>query len=134
MDRSRLEIDFPQEAPTWLECPVCGEETNSLKEYHVLDTLFFALFYVTWQSIDCVACPDCMRRYLAKRLLINFFSANFSWPVLVLPRYLILFGRSFTLGHSKVIDEEFREGYEKACLRAKWAEEDARNLSDPSSF
>lgn len=113
------------EPPIWLECPVCGQDTNSMKEYEVLDEFFFLMKRSKISTIDCVACLDCMRRYMIKRLLINFLSAHLSWPFVVLPPFLILFARSFTLGHSKKIHDEFREGYKKALLRAKWAEEDA---------
>jgi len=67
---------------------------------------------------------------MVKRLAINFFSANFSWPVVIRPPFLILFARSFTLGHSKKIHDAFREGYQKAVLQAKWAEEDAGVSTD----
>ena len=130
MELKTLVVNFPKDPPIWLECPVCGQDTNSLKEYRVVESFFFAFFYLAWQSIDCVACPDCMRRYMVKRLAINFFSANFAWPVVLLPPFLILFARSFTLGHSKKIQDEFRDGYQKVVLRAKWAEEDAGVSTD----
>ena len=115
---------IPFEPPTHLDCPICDRETDALKEFGVIETFFFMGIFAKWQMVTYTACPRCMRTYLLKRLLVNFFATNFLWPIMIVPPFLIQFARTFWRQHSRVLLQEYYDAYLLAMRRADWAEED----------
>jgi hypothetical protein len=107
-----------------LECPECDRETGALKEFHFVDEYFSIVLYHKWTMTDCLACPRCMQLHLLKRLGVTIFTANIAWPFFLLPHYSYLLALTFVPRHSKSIQKEFREAYQLALNRKKWAEED----------
>ncbi len=110
--------------PEWLDCPECGELTNSLKDFRLIDELFSLLFYHKWSMIDIIACPGCMRKNLIRRMIITIASSNFIWPLVPLPHYSYFLIHTLIPGHSKSICKEFEDAYKLALRRKKWADED----------
>jgi hypothetical protein len=91
---------------TWhLSCPRCGEATDSLKRYRVLDYLLFLFVGLAYGASTATACPRCMRRLLLVNTLYNAPLANLLWPVAILPWNLPLFIASYMRGHSQSILE-----------------------------
>ena len=121
---------IPFEPPEWIECPICEEETNSLKEHAVMQTLFFIGIYAKWESVEYTACPSCMRIFLVKRLIVNFFASNVLWPFLIVPPFLYRFVASFKIGHGDPILKEYYDAYKRAIRRAHWELEDAQSEQD----
>jgi len=77
-------------------CPVCGQASGSLKWFQ-LPFIVFLILIVAWSHEDYVACPDCMRRHLAKRCLAALFLSNIFWPFLVV-WYGCQYGATFARG------------------------------------
>jgi hypothetical protein len=115
---------IPFEPPEYIECPHCDCETDSLKEYLVLETFYFVLIFWRLERTLLTACPKCMRKYLFNRLFANLVTSNLLWPIVNLPLYLITTYRTFMLGHSSSIIEEYRQAYELAIRRVGWEMED----------
>jgi hypothetical protein len=84
-------------------CPVCGELTDSLKQYRYFDWCLCLLLHAAWQVTIHRACPPCMRKFILKKCLLNVLPANLVWIVLVLPLGLVLIAASYTDGHSRAV-------------------------------
>ena len=82
------------------ECPVCGRQTDSLKQYQLLARMWFLLFFHAHQTAICRACPECMRRFAWRLAWGNIVSANVSWPFVMLPQALWVGVSSRIPGHS----------------------------------
>jgi hypothetical protein len=95
-------MTFEDQETGLLRCSQCGQLTDSLKEYHYLRWCVFLLAGAIYQTATVRACPECMRAFLRKSLLINVLPANLLWLVLLLPWGLILLAMSHRGGHSKV--------------------------------
>lgn len=97
-----------------LTCPDCGRSTYSLKQYAFVDYVVFLVLAAAWQRTVHVACPACMRWFVARKSLINIVPANILWLVFLLPWTLILFARSYTKGHSKAVRERIDQALRSA--------------------
>ena len=83
-------------------CPVCGEESDSVKSYEYILMLFAFVAY-GYQTTRQVGCPSCTRQMIGKNLLVNLPTANVAWPIICLPWGLVLLLMSLTRGHSKSV-------------------------------
>lgn len=68
-----------------VECPECGRMTDSLKQATLFNKLLFLMVYTRWQTVRYTCCPECMRKHIAEHSASTLLSANFLWPLLVLP-------------------------------------------------
>lgn len=83
-----------------LPCPMCHQQTESLKVYRLPTFLLFLFFGASFRHGDIAACPPCMRGKIAKLAAINILPANLLWLVLLLPWYSIAALRTLIPGHS----------------------------------
>lgn len=95
----REAVYLPENAE--LPCPVCGQPTDSLKQYRYVNWAFFYLIGATLSQIFHRACPGCMRRFVARRAALNLVSANLLWFLLLLPWGLVLIAATYRRGHSR---------------------------------
>lgn len=95
----RQAVYLPEDAEP--DCPVCGQPTDSLKQYRYVNWVVFYLFGASYSHIYHRACPGCMRRFVARRAALNLFPANLLWFALVLPWGLGLFVATYRKGHSR---------------------------------
>jgi hypothetical protein len=86
-----------------LRCPLCGQMTDSLKEYRYVRWCVFLLAGAIYQDATVGACPRCMRAFVRKSLLINVLPANVVWLVGLLPWGLVLLAATYRKGHSRSI-------------------------------
>jgi hypothetical protein len=85
------------------QCDYCGKATCSLKSFELPAVLCLFPLYIPSISIEAepiVACPGCMRWYIAKFLLCNVVTANILWPFFSLLPSLYLFAMTIPKGHS----------------------------------
>ncbi len=97
------------EAGATILCPVCSEESDSVKCYHYIFMLFAIVGY-GYKTIPQVGCPSCTRGMIGKNLLVNILTANLVWPIICLPWGIVLFLMSFTKGHSRSVLKTLAEG------------------------
>ncbi|MFT5355929.1 MAG: hypothetical protein ACI9KE_003150 [Polyangiales bacterium] len=83
-----------------LPCPMCHQQTDSLKVYRLPTFLLFFFFGASFRKSDIVACPPCMRGKMAKLAVINILPANLLWLILLMPWYSIAALRTLAKGHS----------------------------------
>jgi hypothetical protein len=69
----------------------------------MLGFLLYLFVFAYHRRKTVVACPRCMRAAIFESTVINVLPANLLWVVLVLPWNAILFGMSFTRGHSRKV-------------------------------
>ena len=91
-----------------VECPDCGQPSDSIKCYSTMILLFIWVFAM-WFPKKEVACPSCIRGKITLFCLINIVTANILWPIIILPWALVLFCMSFTKGHSSEIQQILRD-------------------------
>jgi hypothetical protein len=84
-----------------VRCGTCGEATDSIKQYRMVDYLLFLGIFAAWRTVVRIGCPRCIRRDLLGRTLVNIVLANVLWLPVVLPWHLIQALRSVRRGHSK---------------------------------
>ncbi len=94
---------FDERETRLLSCPVCGQQTDSLKEYRYVRWCVFLLAGAIYQAATFSACPRCMRGLLGRSLLINALPANVVWLVGLLPWGLILLSATYRQGHSRAV-------------------------------
>lgn len=85
-----------------LQCPVCGETSDSIKSYSLPDVTFMFVAY-SWGYEHHVACAKCMRRAILVTGFDGLLSANVVWPIFYLPRLSVHLVRTFVKGHSEDI-------------------------------
>jgi hypothetical protein len=101
-------------------CPVCGQPTDSLKQYRYINwCVFFGA--AIHQTVVYRACPACMRKFIWKRCLINIVPANLVWLIGLLPWGLILIAGTYLKGHSALVKQGLSP--EMALARERAAEE-----------
>jgi tetratricopeptide (TPR) repeat protein len=93
----------PQSEGVLLPCPVCGQTTDSLKEYHYIRWCVYWVLGSWKQEVAYRACPQCMRQFLWSRCLLNALPANVAWLLGFLPRALYLIRDSYRPGHSLAV-------------------------------
>jgi hypothetical protein len=95
---------------TPVTCPVCGNETDSLKSY-ILPNFTFVFVATRWKWEYKVACAKCMRKMLLKNAGLHIITANVLWPIVVLPRFSVNLTRTFVKGHSEDVinDLQFKK-------------------------
>jgi uncharacterized membrane protein len=94
---------FSLPADAALDCPVCGQPTDSLKQYRFVGWVVFYLFGAIWQTAFYRGCPRCVRGMIGRRMAWNLVPANLLWFLLVLPWGLGLIAASFRKGHSAAV-------------------------------
>jgi hypothetical protein len=87
------------EYPDVLRCPECGQFTDSLKHYKLLQFGLFVVVAGTGQMDHVTACPRCMRRIILRRFFVNLVTANLLM-IFFGPALLFQYGRTFWRGHS----------------------------------
>ena len=101
--------DLQPRASAWLDedveldCPVCANPTDSLKQYRYVGWVVFYLAGATYSTTYYRACPGCVRKFVARRAARNLVPANLLWPLLVLPWGLGLVVASYRRGHSAAV-------------------------------
>jgi hypothetical protein len=93
----------PIAAAAALPCPLCGQATESLKQYQYVRWMVFYLVGASWQQLVLRACPRCMRGQIVRRMVWNIVPANVLWVVLLLPWGLGLLIASRRKGHSPAV-------------------------------
>src|SRR5262249_51812911 len=99
MEKTPPQSEFAALRSGEVQCPICSELTDSLKQYE-FDWIVFVLHHSSHQKVRYAACPSCMRRYLARYALISLLVANLLWPVAVLPKASARLIATFLDGHS----------------------------------
>lgn len=62
--------------PELLPCPMCGQETDRLKQFHLPTVILFAVVVWAFRSDTVTACPKCMRRSICRRYFGNLLPGN----------------------------------------------------------
>lgn len=91
-----------------ITCPECGKPTDSLKQATLFNKLLFLMVYYRWQNVTYTCCPDCMRKHIADRSAATLITANFMWPLAVLPLHGYHLYKTYQPGHSKSVLQAFR--------------------------
>ena len=87
-----------------IACPICGQESDSIKSYTLPDITFAFVAY-RWGYIEATACSKCMRKIILNQAFDTLIKTNLFWPVLAFPRLAVNMTRCFVKGHSEdVID------------------------------
>lgn len=81
-------------------CPACGRPTDSLKRYHMINIFICLIIAFSAQRLTYTSCPDCMRKKIAERALINIIPANVAFPIIFV-MFFIQFCRTFVSGHTR---------------------------------
>jgi hypothetical protein len=84
-------------------CPVCGQATDSLKQYTCYGRCGFYVIWIEVQTVVYRACPVCLRQFLWRTCLDNMISANVFWLLLLLPKTLLQVASTHTTGHSRSV-------------------------------
>ena len=89
-----------------IRCPECGNPSDSIKCYRMIDWILFLVIYATWQQATYTCCPKCMRKHiLLNGFTYNILTGNLLWIFLVLPWSIVQLIMSYTKGHSKKVHE-----------------------------
>jgi hypothetical protein len=82
-------------------CPICAQQTDSLKQYSLIHTLV-AIPFVCVEATSAVyrACPPCMRTLVWKRCWINGLTTWIVGYLVLIPYTLGLTLATFRRGHS----------------------------------
>lgn len=109
-DPDEIATDAPAFAPIVNEaplskCPMCLEETDSLKRYKLLTDVVFIGIGASVRPLICTACPRCMRTTLLRDTFspLTLLKANLMWPLVVVPYACVLFFFTLLTGHSKSV-------------------------------
>ncbi len=81
-------------------CYECGEKTESLKDYRIINWFVFVIIFVGGKGMDYEACPNCMRKKIAERAAIQIFTAHVVFPIVAV-FHIVQFCRTFVPGHSR---------------------------------
>lgn len=88
-----------------LQCPECGETSDSIKSYSFTDFIFLFVAY-RWGYEHHIACAKCMRKKIIHTAAKGLIKAHIMWPIFYMPRLSVNFIRTFVKGHSEdIIDE-----------------------------
>jgi hypothetical protein len=98
-----------QQAPLIIACPICQKPTDSMKRLRVMYLFIFLVLFVQGRGVDYTACPDCTRRFIVKRTLINIVTANLLWPIVLIFNGAQMM-KTYSSGHSQSILKEFGRG------------------------
>lgn len=91
-----------------LSCPRCKRDTDSLKQYRMVQLFIFVVVAGSARGATYTACPGCMRRIILERFAINLLPANLTMFIIG-PMFFVQLLRTFTRGHSHAIEKEIRE-------------------------
>lgn len=92
---------------TPVQCPECGEMSDSIKSYSLPDFTF--LFIASrWGYNHHIACAKCMRNKILYTAATGLLKANVMWPIFYLPRLSVNLTRTFVKGHSEEIINELQ--------------------------
>jgi hypothetical protein len=94
-------------SPQFLDCPQCGQPSDRIKRCLVLSIWFFLVMATWWERVEA-GCPACVRRKLLSSALVNLFTANVAWPILILPMTIVQLIRVSSSGHSREVLYEAR--------------------------
>ncbi len=87
-----------------VQCPDCGQVTDSLKVYRLPAVVVFIGIYARVASKGHIGCPSCMRKkILFHGMTYNIVTANLIWPFLILPWTVVNLLRTLSKGHSSEI-------------------------------
>mgnify|MGYP000996457127 CR=1 FL=1 len=91
--------------PSAIPCPICSKPTDSLKQYFLFDRFVFFGAGAQWKQGNFVACPDCMKKEIWRRIFspFNILCGNALWLIFFLPIHLIQLMRCNSKGHSDSI-------------------------------
>jgi hypothetical protein len=84
-------------------CPVCGQATDSLKQYTCYGPCGFYVIWIKVQTVVCRGCPVCLRQFLWQMCRDNVVPANFFWLLLLLPKTLLQVAATYSAGHSRSV-------------------------------
>ena len=86
-------------APNLKSCFECGEQTDSLKNYRVMNVFVFLIIFMVARGIDYQACPSCMRKKITMCAGIQILTAHVVFPIILI-FHVVQFCRTFVRGHS----------------------------------
>lgn len=97
-----------------IQCPECGEMSDSIKSYSLPDITFLFVAY-KWGYEHHICCAKCMQKKILAAAGIELIKANLFWPIFCLPRLSVNLTRTFVKGHSEDIinDLQFK-------LQSEW--------------
>lgn len=95
-----------------IQCPECGDVSDSIKSYSFVDFAFFFIAY-KWGYDYHVACAKCMRRYILDQAVQGIGKAHLLWPIAYLPRLSVNFTRTFVKGHSEDVIDDLQLKYQQ---------------------
>jgi hypothetical protein len=102
-DRDDFDLRTAGRSPALLECPICHQQTDSLK-CKELPTVLFLFLFLTWSGSTRTACPKCMRRLLGQNTGVNLFTANVIFPAVFLVN-AITYLETLRRGHTPIVSE-----------------------------
>lgn len=93
-----------------IECPCCGQLSDSVKCYSLPEYLVFIGIYLAYSFKKEICCPRCMR----KKILLRYFTYNIPlgnvlWAIVGLPMGLWKLYSSYTKGHSDTVQKILAE-------------------------
>ena len=90
------------EQTTKVRCPECGEISESIKQYTLMEDRVFILFYTLWNQGTYTCCPHCMKKHILKSTFSwNIITGNLIWLLVDMPHNLLHLIANNTKGHSK---------------------------------
>jgi hypothetical protein len=83
-----------------LLCPVCDQQTDSLKQFRVIRTIIAFPIGAAFSSIVLRSCPQCMRAFIWNRCLVNGLTTWIVGYIILVPYTLALTFATNLKGHS----------------------------------
>ena len=83
-----------------LRCPVCNQQTDSLKQLRVIETIFAFPIGAAFSSNVIRGCPPCMRAFVWRRCLVNGLTTWIVGYIVLVPYTLALTVGTLSKGHS----------------------------------
>jgi len=108
---AHADFEYVQPEATLVPCPVCGQETDRVKQHRYMTLCVFLVTVAVWEWKTHRACPKCMRRFVGWKCLLNLIPGNLLWFVLMLPWALGLVVASYRSGHSLQCDRSSGYGF-----------------------
>src|SRR5947207_13869175 len=83
-----------------LPCPICNQQTDSLKQLRVIQTIIAFPIGAVFSGAIIRGCPRCMRAYVWRRCLVNGLTTWIVGYVILVPYTLALTLGTLSRGHS----------------------------------
>lgn len=98
-------VQPPTFPPGLIQCPKCGKPSDCIKRFKMLDLVVFVGIFAWARRATYTACASCMQKIIAQRMIINLFTANLIWPIIVFS-WIGKMIATYSKGHSAAVLEE----------------------------